>query len=66
MNNKLQPLPDGTSAALEFVKIICHIFALDSAVKDEVELLKSNLLRLIGNLHIFIYSSLIIAILQFR
>lgn len=54
MNNKLQPLPDGTSAALDFVKIICHIFGLDPAVKEEVELLKSNLLRLIGNFDIYL------------
>lgn len=48
MNSKLPPSPDGTSAALEFVKIVCHIFGLDPAVRDEVEVLKSNLLRLIG------------------
>ncbi|XP_023014693.2 DNA polymerase epsilon catalytic subunit 1 [Leptinotarsa decemlineata] len=48
INSRLQPLPDGTSAALEFVKAICHILSLDSAVKDAVDELKSNLLRLIG------------------
>lgn len=50
INNRLQPLPDGTSPALEFVKIICHIFGLDPAARDTVDTLKSNLLRLIGKL----------------
>lgn len=49
INNRLQPLPDGTSAALEFVKAICHIMGLDPALQDEVDILKCNLLRLIGN-----------------
>ncbi|CAH0549983.1 unnamed protein product [Brassicogethes aeneus] len=48
INCKLQPLPDGTSAALEFVKAICHILGLDPAMTDAVCNLKSNLLRLIG------------------
>ncbi|KAG5892154.1 hypothetical protein JTB14_026392 [Gonioctena quinquepunctata] len=48
INSRLQPLPDGTSAALEFVKSICHILSLDSAMKESVEELKSNLLRLIS------------------
>ncbi|XP_057662319.1 DNA polymerase epsilon catalytic subunit 1 [Diorhabda carinulata] len=48
IHNRLPPQPDGTSAALEFVKAICHIIGLDPALKDAVESLKSNLLRLIG------------------
>ncbi|KAJ8965898.1 hypothetical protein NQ314_003839 [Rhamnusium bicolor] len=48
INNRLQPLPDGTSAALEFVKAICYILGLDPALQDSVDILKSNLLRLIG------------------
>ncbi|CAG9813248.1 unnamed protein product [Phaedon cochleariae] len=48
IDNRLPPLPDGTSAALEFVKTICYILALEPAVKDSVDTLKSNLLRLIG------------------
>lgn len=45
---KLQPLVDGTSVALEFVNIISHIFQLDPAIRNVVDVLKSNLLRLIG------------------
>ncbi|XP_018571015.1 DNA polymerase epsilon catalytic subunit A [Anoplophora glabripennis] len=48
LNNRLRPLPDGTSAALDFVKSICHILGLDPALQDAVNVLKSNLLRLIG------------------
>ncbi|KAJ8911866.1 hypothetical protein NQ315_012532 [Exocentrus adspersus] len=48
INNRLRPLPDGTSAALDFVKSICHILGLDTALQDSVNVLKSNLLRLIG------------------
>lgn len=50
INKRLPPLSDGTSAALGFVKAVCHIFGLDRAVEDAVDTLKSNLLRLISKL----------------
>ncbi|XP_050295840.1 DNA polymerase epsilon catalytic subunit 1 [Anthonomus grandis grandis] len=40
--------PDRSSGALNFVKSICHILGLDPAVEEEVDHLRSNLLRLIG------------------
>lgn len=49
INKRLPPLSDGTSAALGFVKAICHIFGLDPVVQNTVDTLKSNLLRLIGS-----------------
>ncbi|CAG9856188.1 unnamed protein product [Phyllotreta striolata] len=48
IHNRLEPLTDGTSAALDFVKAICHVIALEPALRDSVDALKSNLLRLIG------------------
>lgn len=52
INNRLRPLPDGTSAALDFVKSICHVLGLDPALQDSVNVLKSNLLRLIGTVRL--------------
>merc|ERR1712038_2017737 len=37
-----------TNPALEFVKALCHVLNLDSAIENEVTKLKRNLLRLIG------------------
>lgn len=48
INTRLKPLPDGTSPALEFVKAVCQVFNLDSAMKETVAHLKANLLRLVG------------------
>ncbi|CAH2005328.1 unnamed protein product [Acanthoscelides obtectus] len=48
IDSRLPPLPDGTSAALDFVKAVCHILGLDPAMQDAVDTLKSNLLRLIN------------------
>ncbi|XP_064211685.1 DNA polymerase epsilon catalytic subunit 1 isoform X2 [Tribolium castaneum] len=48
INNRLKPLPDGTSPALEFVKAVCQVLGLDAALKDTVSHLKANLLRLVG------------------
>uniref|UniRef100_A0A6P7GFS4 DNA polymerase epsilon catalytic subunit n=1 Tax=Diabrotica virgifera virgifera TaxID=50390 RepID=A0A6P7GFS4_DIAVI len=48
IHNRLPPMSDGSSAALEFVKAICHIISLDPALREPVDTLKSNLLRLIG------------------
>lgn len=55
INSRLQPLPDGTSAALGFVKAICRILGLDPSVEDVVDTLKSNLLRLIGEYTVLVY-----------
>ncbi|CAG9765603.1 unnamed protein product [Ceutorhynchus assimilis] len=44
----LRPAIDGTSAALGFVKSLCHVLGLDPAVQEVVDHLRSNLLRLIG------------------
>ncbi|XP_044265120.1 DNA polymerase epsilon catalytic subunit 1 isoform X2 [Tribolium madens] len=48
INNRLKPLPDGTSPALEFIKAICQVLGLDSVMKETVMHLKANLLRLVG------------------
>lgn len=48
VHNVLKPAADGTSAALVFVKAVCHVLGLDPAVAEVVDHLKSNLLRLIG------------------
>ncbi|XP_066147109.1 DNA polymerase epsilon catalytic subunit 1 [Euwallacea fornicatus] len=48
VHSVVKPSPDGTSAALGFVKSICHVLGLDPAVSEVVNNLKSNLLRLIG------------------
>nr|CAH7746305.1 unnamed protein product [Callosobruchus chinensis] len=48
IDSRLPPLADGTSAALDFVKAVCHILGLDPAMRDAVDTLKSSLLRLIN------------------
>lgn len=48
IHGRLKPASDGTSAALGFVKAVCHILGLDPAVEEVVDHLRSNLLRLIG------------------
>lgn len=50
INTKMSSLTNvkNESIALEFVKIVCHVLSLDKSLKDEVQQVKSNLLRLIG------------------
>lgn len=49
INIRLPPKEDtGESAALDFVKAVCHVLSLDSAVEETVYHLKGNLLKLIG------------------
>ncbi|KAL1514239.1 hypothetical protein ABEB36_003526 [Hypothenemus hampei] len=48
VHNMLKPAEDGTSAALGFVKAVCHVLGLDPVVEEVIDHLKSNLLRLIG------------------
>lgn len=36
-----------TNPALEFVKAVCHVLALDAAAEPQVQLLKKHLLRLV-------------------
>lgn len=38
----------GESAALDFVKAVCHVLSLDPAVEETVYHLKGNLLKLLG------------------
>lgn len=45
---KVAPTSKIKNAALEFVKTICHVLALDPAVEDVVYTLKQNMLRLIN------------------
>lgn len=45
----------GESAALNFVKAICHVLSLDPAVEETVYHLKGNLLRLLGKQTGFCY-----------
>nr|XP_022913041.1 DNA polymerase epsilon catalytic subunit A [Onthophagus taurus] len=39
---------NGQNPALELIKSICHVLSLDPAVQETVQVLRSNLLRLIG------------------
>ena len=41
-------VPTKRGPLLEFVKAICHIFSLDTALHEPVYILKNNLLCLIG------------------
>lgn len=48
IDTRLPPSAGGVSAALDFIKAICHILGLDKSLEEAVNSLKSNLLRLIS------------------